>query len=374
MKYIAKLVFLLSLAAFCLAACNSSPTEPIFATVGKEQITQKAYEETVRQFRFTLINQYRQAIQELAKVADQPALQEQLSNRLDEIATALDPAIVGKNVLNSMVNNLLIRQEAKRRGITVSKDELDIYIHNKFGLYAGDVQVGATAAPISTLNPTQVALELQVVQSTLAPAPTPTSISESDFRLAYTNYIQQIKIDANVSESTVQYFFESSLYREKIEAAIVSEAKIQQVQEQVWARHILVADEASANEVVNRLKAGEGFSELARKWSVDTSTAYNGGDLGWFVRGETLPEFETAAFNLEIGQISAPVKTANGYHIIQVLGHETKPIDQRQYQNIVQGIMKDWLAAAWEKGSVKIREDWQAVVPVVPAFTPIPLP
>lgn len=374
MKNYFKTILIVSLVVFLLAACSSPVTEPIFATVGKDTISLKAYEETVRQHRFSLINQYRQVLQELTAVVDQPALQEPLSVQLAEISAALDPTIVGQNVLNSMVNNMLIRQEAQRRGISVSKTELDAYIRRQFGFYTGNGQPLPTQSPVSTLDPTQVALGLQAVQATLAPAPTPTSIAETDFVLLYADYIQQIKQEANVSETAVLYFFESSLYREKVEAAIIADAAIEREREQVWARHIQVENEEAAQSVLDSLKKGDSFAAVARSMSIDPTTANLGGDMGWFIGGETLPEFEEAAFSLKIGEISTVVKTANGYHIIQVLGHETKPIDQRQYQNIVNGIMKEWFAKAWETGSVKIREDWQSVVPVSPAFTPVVLP
>lgn len=95
--------------------------------------------------------------------------------------------------------------------------------------------------------------------------------------------------------------------------------------EQVHARHILVATEEEARRVLERLKAGEDFAQLARELSRDTASGKNGGDLGWFGRGVMVEPFEEAAFALEVGQWSEPVQTQFGFHIIQVLEKGMRP-------------------------------------------------
>lgn len=84
------------------------------------------------------------------------------------------------------------------------------------------------------------------------------------------------------------------------------------------ASHILVADEKTAKEVKDKLDKGEDFAALAKKYSKDTANAANGGELGTFSRGQMVKEFEDAAFSLKEGEISAPVKTQFGYHIIKI--------------------------------------------------------
>ncbi len=98
----------------------------------------------------------------------------------------------------------------------------------------------------------------------------------------------------------------------KLEAAYAKEIV------KVNARHILVADEATAKQTLARLQAGEDFATLAKELSIDPGSAVEGGSLGFFKKGVMVPEFEAAAFSTPVGQISQLVKTQFGYHIIKV--------------------------------------------------------
>jgi foldase protein PrsA len=88
--------------------------------------------------------------------------------------------------------------------------------------------------------------------------------------------------------------------------------------EQVKASHILVADEATANEIKQKLADGADFAELAKEYSTDEGTKENGGELGFFAKGTMVTEFDDVAFTLPVNEISDPVKTDYGYHIIKV--------------------------------------------------------
>ena len=84
------------------------------------------------------------------------------------------------------------------------------------------------------------------------------------------------------------------------------------------ARHILVADPNTAKQVLAKLKAGGSWDQLAKQYSTDPSSKDKGGDLGYFGRGQMVPQFQDAAFNAKVGQIVGPVKSPFGYHVIQV--------------------------------------------------------
>lgn len=95
-------------------------------------------------------------------------------------------------------------------------------------------------------------------------------------------------------------------------------------EEEVRARHVLVETEAEAKDIAARLNKGEDFASLAKEKSKDTNT--EGGDLGFFTRGQMLKPFEDAAFALDVGKISQPVQTQFGWHIIKLEEKRNRPL------------------------------------------------
>ena len=89
--------------------------------------------------------------------------------------------------------------------------------------------------------------------------------------------------------------------------------------DKIKCTHILVEKQSQALAILERLKRGEKFAELAKELSIDTGSGKRGGDLGYFGRGKMVKPFEAAAFMLSVGQVSEPVKTEFGYHIIKRL-------------------------------------------------------
>lgn len=128
---------------------------------------------------------------------------------------------------------------------------------------------------------------------------------------------------------------------------------------EVHARHILVATEAQANDVIKQLKGGGDFAKLATSMSTDkASAAQNGGDLGWFKQGDMLPEFSTAAFAMNKGDVSQkPVHTRYGWHVIQVLDTRiaTPPAFDTVKDQIRQKLIQQNVRAAVEKALVGIK-------------------
>ena len=83
--------------------------------------------------------------------------------------------------------------------------------------------------------------------------------------------------------------------------------------------HILVKKQSEAIEILDKIKKGEKFAKMARQFSTDSGSAKRDGSLGYFGRGKMVKEFENAAFALQTGEISEPIKTQYGYHIIKRL-------------------------------------------------------
>lgn len=105
--------------------------------------------------------------------------------------------------------------------------------------------------------------------------------------------------------------------------------KYDEYQPEIRASHILVEDEAKAKEIKAKLDAGEDFAELAKENSTDPGSAANGGDLDFFGQGAMVPEFEEAAYALEVGEISDPVQSQHGWHIIKVTEKKEKePLEE----------------------------------------------
>ncbi|MFL0491422.1 MULTISPECIES: peptidylprolyl isomerase PrsA [Bacillus] len=105
----------------------------------------------------------------------------------------------------------------------------------------------------------------------------------------------------------------------------------------IKASHILVSDENEAKEIKKKLDAGASFEELAKQESQDLLSKEKGGDIGYFASGTMTPEFETAAYKLKVGQISDPVKSSNGYHIIKL----TDKKDLKPYNEVKDSIRKN---------------------------------
>ena len=99
-------------------------------------------------------------------------------------------------------------------------------------------------------------------------------------------------------------------------------------QQEVRARHILVESEDEAKAVLANVKKGGDFAALAKEKSKDPGSATEGGDLGYFGKDQMVPEFAEVAFKLEKGQVSDPVKTKFGWHIIKVEDKRTKPVPE----------------------------------------------
>jgi peptidyl-prolyl cis-trans isomerase C len=128
-----------------------------------------------------------------------------------------------------------------------------------------------------------------------------------------------------------------TLLQEEGKAALTPEAmkkvydeavKSMGAEQEVRARHILVPTEEEAKAVLVEIKKGTDFAELAKQKSKDPGAAAEGGDLGYFGKEQMVPEFAEVAFKLEKGQVSDPVKTQFGWHIIKVEDKRTKPVPE----------------------------------------------
>ncbi|NHO53575.1 peptidylprolyl isomerase [Acetobacter estunensis] len=130
-------------------------------------------------------------------------------------------------------------------------------------------------------------------------------------------------------------------------------------EKEVHARHILVKTEAEANDIIKQLKGGADFGTLAAKLSTDKGSAQNnGGDLGWFKKGDMVPAFSDAAFAMKPGTYSqTPVKSQFGYHVIQVLEDRTVPVPKEDEvkDKIRQKLVQEDVRTAVEKATSGVK-------------------
>lgn len=194
----------------------------------------------------------------------------------------LESSPMGRTVLQQLVQETLIEEYAKNNNISVSDADID----------AKENQIKANF-PSGSWDEMLKARGL----------------TETDVRQALR---EQIVMDKALSKDVTITPAQIKDYFNKNHASFDKP-------EQVKARHILVQNIALANQLEAQLKTNpDSFADLAKKYSTDPGSKEKGGDLGEFRRGQMVPAFDKYAFSAPIGQISPPIKSPFGYHIIQV--------------------------------------------------------
>jgi peptidyl-prolyl cis-trans isomerase D len=377
------------------------------ATVSNQQITLGQFQAAFRYDRWDLIRQYNQTAQTASLFASDPTFGSYFDSMLNDLATQLqDPKTMGSNIVEGLIDQAVISQEAKKRNITVPKDEVDKALEAAFAYYPGGtptptitptepvyptlsttqlalVTATPTAAPPTTPTPTAAPTgavtptpggptaaptEVPTIAPTETITPTATPYTQDLYKKSFDTILTDLKT-ANLSEADLRNYFSNNLLRNKVVEAITVDLKPEQ--EMVWARHILVADLTTATSVLARLNAGEDWAKVCAEVSTDTSNKDTAGDLGWFPKGQMVAEFDTAAFSLKVGETSQPIQTTYGFHIIQILGHEVRSLTSDQFNQYKQTTFTKWLSDQRTVYSVKKYDTvWQSKIPTVPTLPP----
>lgn len=394
------------------------------ARVENEKISVSDFQEAVRYQRTNLINNYNYMAQ-IYQSFGMP-MDESTKSSYETQLSAEYSGFMGNQVLDSMVNQKILDFGAKESGFSVSDQEVNQRLESLFGYYPdGTPTAEPTDIPLQN-TPTISAAQLELLKYTATPLPTdstsdiseleevgpsePTQIVDPTATVSATEdtteSLETIPSDLTVTPTEVmsptpsltpttytvdmyqknlenqfannpyftKEFFTKQIYYELLQDKVTAslEKDIPSEDDMVWARHILVKTVEEAQNVIDRLNAGEDWATLAAELSQDTSNKDNGGDLGWFMRGAMTEEFEKAAFDQEIGTFSqAPVETSFGFHIIQIIGHEIRPLTSENQKDAISNAYNDWLATAKEKLNVKIGNDWMNYVPTDPEFNPV---
>jgi peptidyl-prolyl cis-trans isomerase D len=395
------------------------PRQPV-ARVNDTQITRDEFVKAARFQRYQLVAQYGQTAQMAQLFATDEQTQQFFVQQLQQIALQLsDPATLGRSTIDGLVNDELIRQEAARRGISVTREEVDQAYREFFGFYpdgtptptqtgtlpptwtatapppatatpdatqAAQLTAAPTLTPTETVEPTATleptATITPTATSTPGPSPTATAtrtetptatpFTTQGFATVEGEFRADLRQQTGMTEADLRRYFETRLLREKLVEMFAEQTAT--TAEFVRARHILLPDLETALSMQAELAAGADFAELAELYSLDTTSAVQGGDLDWFTRGMMVPEFEEAAFSLPVGQVSEPVQTQFGFHIIEVVDREERPLDAAALAEAREQALSDWLAAQRPalrpdgRPVVQIHDNWLGDVPTRPAL------
>lgn len=189
--------------------------------------------------------------------------------------------VSGNEVLETLIAEVLVDLESEKLDIEITQEQIDEELESLAGYYGGE---DGLRSAMENSNTSMDVLEGQITNNLKVQ--------------------ELVKPYIDISDEDIEAYFESN-------------KEVLNIPEQISARHILVDTEEEADEIHGKILAGEDFEDLANEFSKD-SNGEDGGNLGLFGRGSMVAEFEQAAFSLEVGEVSQPVESSFGFHIIRV--------------------------------------------------------
>jgi foldase protein PrsA len=215
-----------------------------------------------------------------------------------------------QQVLNTLIDQAIIEQEAAKAGITISSEMVDTKIQDSITQGGGEAQFEEWLAA--------------------------NNLTTAEFK-------EQLR-----SELIANQVFETIT------------GDIPDTADQIELSHILVTDDTIAWDIIEQLKQGADFSELAQEYSIDENSRANNGNLGWFPQGLGLvpAEVEEIAFSIEPGQVSGPIQSTLGFHIIKLENREEERSLEDTRQALKQQIFIKWLAQQRSLATVEIYTDF----------------
>ncbi len=363
----------------------AQPARPV-AVVNNVPITVAQYQARDRYQRYILDTQLQQLQSEISTLS---ASQDQTSSFLVQYYQQYLNQIyqerlgVDQTVLNQMVGEEAVRQKAAELKLSVSDAELNESIRAGVASQSGFVtQVEATSAvstavaatataqtftptpipsptatPTATLTATVVASPTEVLP-TPGPTPTPHIITDAEFSQNYANYLKTLQDKAGINEAQFRSYVEAQLLTQKVQKYFADQ--VPKEAEQTNVSDIQVPTQAEAETVRKQLDAGQDFKVVATKVSSDTYTASQGGDMGWFLKGDLSQQYssalETAVNALQPGQISQPISSTimSAWYVLKVNDRKVRPLDSSQLSTQQQKVYSEWLTSATSSSGVKI--------------------
>lgn len=397
------------------------PRQPI-TTVNGVEITTRDFQDRVRLMRWLTASQIREAYFYLG--GDLNLVQQYLGQQISDLQR---PLVIGNQVLDEMEEEVLLVEGARALNVSVDQarvdQEVQDFMAQRVGLtYPGRPTATPTLVPTLTLTPlvsptptntpeptatseplpteapatdaqgTPLPTATPTEIPTETPVPTATSTLEPAQIISTVQSEQELWFDeatgtAEVKQSVVRDMFYYDALREAVRDRLGEDIPTEELQ--VNVRHILLSfdptaaagqvplpatDEqkadalARAQAALAALQDGEPFADLAKAISNDTGSATRGGELGWASPDTYVAAFKDTALNATIGQIVGPVETEFGYHIIQVLGREVRPLSASDLLDRKNQAFTDWLDGLRAEANIERRDDWLDRVPDEPTF------
>jgi len=257
-----------------------------------------------------------------------------IEGQIRDLESRLAPenaGFIGDQVLQQLIDEQLVRQEAARRGIAVTADEIQTAIELGFGY-------DRTADPASSTP----------VTSTQDLEPTPTPMTEEAFQEQYGRFVERVLGSQDIPELLYRSWIESALLTDKVQEAMVEEMPTSE--DQVKGNLLSLPAEEQADKFLARWNSGEDFQSLADELADSEDSDGYGQEIDWLPKGLWELQFGAdvadLAFGLAVGERGGPVQGSDArFYVLEVLGHEVREMDEYVRQQRASESFNAWLTA-----------------------------
>ncbi len=299
-------------------------------TVEGQPVTTAAFRKRYNYERANMENRW----QFYRMVESQFGSQPQTQVEVTRLASYLQDAFsLGVFVKTQMIEDILLALAAPEADVAISDQDVDRALEREVANRYDKVTAAQATATVEAAA-ARAAVQREAGEEP-APLPTPDVLTVTDLEQGLEGIGNEMRSDFDLTLEEYRDIVRAGLLRQAMSQEI-GERDVAKTERQINLRHILLgfdaadADNATferteeealilAEKLLGRMAQGENFGYLASLYSDDPSAESNEGELGWIREGRLVPEFEAVAFGLAVGELSDPVKTDFGYHIIQVL-------------------------------------------------------
>jgi hypothetical protein len=331
------------------------PNRPV-ATVGNEEITVGEYQSRVRYERLMTRNQIFQYQQYLTQVdttdPQMSGFAQQIQQTQAQLESQLSPemaTLFGKDVLDQMIEERIVRQKAEEAGVTVSDEAVEERIEQMMG-YDREAALEATSSPTMTVTETQ------------------SIMTESEYQQAYNNFRTNFLQEVGLSEQGFRRIIRTDLLRAEVQDLVTQDVPLEREQAQVT--YLAVPSEEQAETLRERVLAGEEMDTLVEELNNNENEASFGRALPWYpeeyLSSVLSPELAEMVFTMPLETVSEPQPGANGeiYYVLTVNGREVRPLNEALLQQEKQEAYNTWLQEQKDEKAEYL--DWEDVTPDQP--------